>query len=157
MLLKGDDEMSLAEKITEDVKIAMKNQDKEKLNVIRMVKSAIQLAKIEAKHDLSDEEVIDVISKQIKMRKDSIVEFEKASRTDLAENYRKEIEILKQYMPEPLSIEKVKEIIDNAFDKIKPTSPKQMGLIMKEVTPQVKGKFDMGEVSKIIKEKLSGN
>ncbi len=149
--------MSLAEKITEDVKVAMKNQDKEKLNVIRMVKSAIQLAKIEAKHDLSDEEVIDVISKQIKMRKDSIVEFEKASRTDLAENYRKEIEILKEYMPEPLSIEKVKEIIDAAFDKIKPTSPKQMGLIMKEVTPQVKGKFDMGEVSKIIKEKLSGN
>ena len=149
--------MSLAERITEDVKIAMKNQDKEKLNVIRMVKSAIQLAKIEAKHDLSDEEVIDVISKQIKMRKDSIVEFEKASRTDLAENYRKEIEVLKEYMPEQLSIEKVKEIIDNAFDKIKPTSPKQMGLIMKEVTPQVKGKFDMGEVSKIIKEKLSGN
>ncbi len=149
--------MSLAEKITEDVKVAMKNQDKEKLNVIRMVKSAIQLAKIEAKHDLSDEEVIDVISKQIKMRKDSIVEFEKASRTDLAENYRKEIEILKEYMPEPLSIEKVKEIIDAAFDKIKPTSPKQMGLIMKEVTPQVKGKFDMGEVSKIIKEKLSSN
>lgn len=157
MLLKGDDEMSLAERITEDVKIAMKNQDKEKLNVIRMVKSAIQLAKIEAKHDLSDEEVIDVISKQIKMRKDSIVEFEKASRTDLAENYRKEIEILKEYMPEPLSIEKVKEIIDNAFDKIKPTSPKQMGMIMKEVTPQIKGKFDMGEVSKIIKEKLSSN
>lgn len=149
--------MSLAEKITEDVKVAMKNQDKEKLNVIRMVKSAIQLAKIEAKHDLSDEEVIDVISKQIKMRKDSIVEFEKASRTDLAENYRKEIEVLKEYMPEPLSIEKVKEIIDAAFDKIKPTSPKQMGLIMKEVTPQVKGKFDMGEVSKIIKEKLSSN
>ena len=149
--------MSLAERITEDVKIAMKNQDKEKLNVIRMVKSAIQLAKIEAKHDLSDEEVIDVISKQIKMRKDSIVEFEKASRTDLAENYRKEIEILKEYMPEQLSIEKVKEIIDNAFDKIKPTSPKQMGLIMKEVTPQIKGKFDMGEVSKIIKEKLSSN
>ena len=149
--------MSLAEKITEDVKVAMKNQDKEKLNVIRMVNSAIQLAKIEAKHDLSDEEVIDVISKQIKMRKDSIVEFEKASRTDLAENYRKEIEVLKEYMPEPLSIEKVKEIIDAAFDKIKPTSPKQMGLIMKEVTPQVKGKFDMGEVSKIIKEKLSSN
>lgn len=157
MLLKGDDEMSLAERITEDVKIAMKNQDKEKLNVIRMVKSAIQLAKIEAKHDLSDEEVIDVISKQIKMRKDSIVEFEKASRTDLAENYRKEIEILKEYMPEQLSIEKVKEIIDNAFVKIKPTSPKQMGMIMKEVTPQIKGKFDMGEVSKIIKEKLSSN
>ena len=150
MLLKGDDEMSLAERITEDVKIAMKNQDKEKLNVIRMVKSAIQLAKIEAKHDLSDEEVIDVISKQIKMRKDSIVEFEKASRTDLAENYRKEIEILKEYMPEPLSIEKVNEIIYNAFDKIKPTSPKQMGMIMKET----KGKINPKIAMEILKDNL---
>ena len=95
--------MTLAERINDDVKTAMKSQDKEKLNVIRMVKSAIQLAKIEAKHDLSDEEVIDVISKQIKMRKDSIVEFEKASRTDLAEAYKREIDILSEYMPEPLS------------------------------------------------------
>ena len=67
--------MSLAERITEDVKVAMKNQDKEKLNVIRMAKGAIQLAKVSLKHELSDEEVIDVISKQIKMRKDSIEEF----------------------------------------------------------------------------------
>ena len=147
--------MTLAERINDDVKAAMKNQEKEKLNVIRMVKSAIQLAKIEAKHDLSDEEVIDVISKQIKMRKDSIVEFEKASRTDLAENYQREIDILNEYMPEPLSREEVDKIIEEAFAKINPTSPKQMGLIMKEVTPIVKGKFDMGEVSKIIREKLN--
>lgn len=155
MLPKGDEIMTLAEKINEDVKTAMKNQDKEKLNVIRMVKSAIQLAKIEAKHDLSDDEVVDVISKQIKMRKDSIIEFKKASRDDLAENYQKEIEVLQEYMPEPLSLEEVEKVIDEAFEKIKPTSPKQMGLIMKEVTPKVKGKFDMGEVSKIIKEKLN--
>ena len=155
MLPKGDEIMTLAEKINEDVKTAMKNQDKEKLNVIRMVKSAIQLAKIEAKHDLSDDEVVDVIAKQIKMRKDSIIEFKKASRDDLAENYQKEIEILQEYMPEPLSLEEVEKVIDEAFEKIKPTSPKQMGLIMKEVTPKVKGKFDMGEVSKIIKEKLN--
>ena len=147
--------MTLAEKINDDVKTAMKNQDKEKLNVIRMVKSAIQLAKIEAKHDLSDEEVIDVISKQIKMRKDSIVEFEKASRTDLAENYKREIDILNEYMPEPLAKEEVEKIIEEAFAKINPTSPKQMGLIMKEVTTLVKGKFDMGEVSKMIREKLN--
>ena len=147
--------MTLAERINDDVKTAMKSQDKEKLNVIRMVKSAIQLAKIEAKHDLSDEEVIDVISKQIKKRKDSIVEFEKASRTDLAEAYRREIDILSEYMPEPLSKEEVEKIIEEVFVKINPTSPKQMGLIMKEVTPLVKGKFDMGEVSKMIREKLN--
>ena len=147
--------MTLAERINDDVKTAMKSQDKEKLNVIRMVKSAIQLAKIEAKHDLSDEEVIDVISKQIKMRKDSIVEFEKASRTDLAEAYKREIDILSEYMPEPLSKEEVEKIIEEVFVKINPTSPKQIGLIMKEVTPLVKGKFDMGEVIKMIREKLN--
>ena len=147
--------MTLAERINDDVKTAMKSQDKEKLNVIRMVKSAIQLAKIEAKHDLSDEEVIDVISKQIKMRKDSIVEFEKASRMDLAEAYKREIDILSEYMPEPLSKEEVEKIIEEVFVKINPTSPKQIGLIMKEVSPLVKGKFDMGEVSKMIREKLN--
>lgn len=147
--------MDLTLKINEDLKEAMKNKDKEKLNVIRMVKSAIQLAKIELKHDLTDEEVIDVIAKQIKMRKDSISEFSKANRDDLVSQYEKEIDILNNYMPEQLSIEEVMNLIDEAFVKVKPTSAKQMGMIMKEVTPKVKGKFDMGEVSKIIKEKLS--
>ena len=147
--------MDLTLKINEDLKEAMKNKDKEKLNVIRMVKSAIQLAKIELKHDLTDEEVIDVIAKQIKMRKDSISEFSKANRDDLVSQYEKEIDILNNYMPEQLSIEEVMNLIDEAFVKVKPTSAKQMGMIMKEVTPNVKGKFDMGEVSKIIKEKLN--
>ena len=147
--------MSLVEQINEDVKTAMKNQDKEKLNVIRMVKSALQLAKINLKHDLSDEEVIDVIDKQIKMRNDSIEEFKKAERTDLIEQYEKEINILKTYMPEQLSLSEVTEIINKAFEEIKPTSPKEMGLIMKEVTPKVKGRYDMKEVSSIIKERLN--
>ncbi|MBQ8681577.1 MAG: GatB/YqeY domain-containing protein [Bacilli bacterium] len=147
--------MSLIEKINEDMKVAMKSQDKETLNVIRMVKSAVQMAKIELKHDLSDEEVVDVVSKQIKMRKDSIAEFSKASRDDLVEQYQSEIEILNKYMPEQLSIEEVNKIIDEAFATINPTSQKQMGLIMKEVNPKLRGKFDMGEVSKIIRDKLS--
>lgn len=147
--------MSLVEKINNDMKTAMKNQDKETLSVIRMLKSAVQLAAIEKKHDLTDEEVVDVLSKQIKMRKDSVVEFTKANREDLANQYNKEIEILMTYMPEQLSKEAVIEIIDSLIKEINPTSQKQMGLIMKEVTPKVKGKFDMGEVSKIIKEKLS--
>lgn len=147
--------MSLVEKINNDMKLAMKSQDKEKLNVIRMVKSAVQLAKIELKHDLSDEEVVDVVAKQIKMRKDSMEEFTKAKRMDLVEQYQHEVEILNEYMPEQLSQEEVIKIIDKVFEEIQPTSPKQMGLIMKEVSPKVRGKFDMGEVSKIIKEKLS--
>ena len=147
--------MSLVTKINDDMKLAMKSQDKEKLSVIRMLKSAIQLVAIEKKHDLSDEEVIDVLSKQIKMRKDSIEEFLKANRADLVNQYSSEIDVIMSYMPEQLDINDVTKIIDDAFNMVNPTSAKQMGLIMKEVTPKVKGKFDMGEVSKIIKEKLS--
>ena len=147
--------MTLVEIINEDMKLAMKSQDKDTLKVVRMIKSAVQLAKIELKHDLSDEEVVDVVAKQIKMRKDSIVEFAKASRNDLVEEYSREIDILNKYMPEQLTKEEVEKIIDEAFLLINPSSQKQMGLIMKEVNPKVRGKFDMGEVSKIIKDRLS--
>lgn len=147
--------MNLNDRIMNDLKESMKNKDSFKLSVIRMVKGAIQLEKINKKRDLTDEEVIDVISKQIKLRKDSINEFTKAGRNDLVENTQKEVEILNEYMPEQLSSEEVNKIIDEAFAKVNPTSQKDMGLIMKEVTPKVKGKSDMGEVSRIIKEKLS--
>lgn len=147
--------MSLVEQINEDVKTAMKEQDKEKLSVIRMVKSALQMAKINLKHDLSDEEAIDVIDKQIKMRNDSITEFEKAGREDLAKQYKKEIDVLKTYMPEELSLDDVTKIIDEAFKEINPTSQKEMGLIMKTVSPKVKGRYNMKEISDIIKNKLS--
>ncbi len=147
--------MSLVEKVNEDLKEFMKAKDKDSLNVIRMLKSAIQMSKIELKHDLSDSEVIDVISKQIKMRKDSIAEFVKASRDDLANQYQKEIDILSKYMPEALSLDEVNKIIDEVIEKVKPESIKQMGLIIKEVSPKVKGRFDMGEISKIVKDKLS--
>lgn len=146
--------MSLNEKINNDLKEAMKDKNKEKLSVIRMLKSAIQLAKIELKHDLSDDEIIGVISKQIKMRKESIKEFEKAGRDDLREQYQLEVDILNTYMPLQMSLEEVMVIIDKAFDEIKPNDKKQMGLIIKEVSPKVKGRYDMGEVSKIIKDKL---
>ena len=147
--------MNLNDRIMNDLKEAMKSKDSFKLGVIRMVKGAIQLEKINKKRDLNDEEVIDVISKQIKLRKDSINEFEKAGRNDLADTTKKEVEVLNEYMPEQLSSEEVNKIIDEAFAKVNPTSQKDMGLVMKEVTPKVKGKADMGEVSKIIKEKLS--
>lgn len=146
--------MNLNDRINEDLKNAMKEKDNFKLGVIRMVKGAIQLSKINLKHELSDEEVVDVISKQIKMRKDSIKEFTSAGRNDLAEQNQKEIDLLNQYMPEQLSEDEIIQIIEEAFEKVNPTSQKQMGLIMKEVSPKLKGKADMGEVNKIIKSKL---
>ena len=147
--------MTLNERINSDMVSYMKSKDSFSLGVVRMVKGAIQLEKINLKRDLNDEEVIAVIAKQIKMRNDSISEFTKAGRTDLVDQYQKEIEILNNYMPEQLTEEEVNKIIDEAFSKINPTSAKEMGLIMKEVSPKLKGRADMGKVNSIIKEKLS--
>ena len=146
--------MTLLEQINNDMISYMKNKDSFSLGVVRMVKGAIQLEKINKKRDLTDEEVVAVIAKQIKMRNDSITEFSKATRTDLVEQYQNEITLLEGYMPEQLSIEEIKKIIDEAFTKVNPTSSKDMGLIMKEVSPKLKGKADMSNVSTIIKEKL---
>ena len=142
-------------KILEDLKSAMKAQDKEKLSVIRMIKAAVQMDELNKKHELSDDEVIAIIAKQIKSRKEAILEFEKANRNDLVEQNQKEIEILNTYMPEQLSEEEINKVIEDAFNEVNPTAPSDMGKIMKVVTPKLKGKADMGLVSKIIKEKLS--
>ena len=147
--------MALLEQISNDLKEAMKSKDKEKLNVIRSLKSAVGLKKIELKHELNDEEIIDVIAKQVKMRKESIVEFTKGKRDDLIEQYQKEIDVLKGYLPEQISKEEAIKIIEEAFDKIKPENNKQMGLIMKEVSSKLKGVFDMKEASNIIREKFN--
>ena len=147
--------MTLTEKINNDMITYMKNKDSFSLGVLRMVKGAIQLEKINLKRELNDDEVIAVISKQIKLRNDSINEFEKANRTDLVEQNKKEISILNTYMPPELSTDEVNKIIDEAFDTINPTSSKDMGLVMREVSPKLKGRTDMARVNTIIKEKLS--
>ncbi len=140
--------------ILEDLKLAMKNQDKERLSVIRMVKGSIQMSELNKKHELSDEEVIDVISKEIKSRKDSINEFKKGSREDLVQKTQSEIDILSEYLPKQLTEEELNEIINKVFDEVKPESSKDMGKIMKTLKPKVNGKTDMGLVSKIVKEKI---
>lgn len=145
----------MREQILNDLMTAMKSQDKEKLLVIRSVKSAMQLEEINLKRNLNDDEVIGVITKQIKTRKDSIVEFEKGNRQDLIDATKKEIEILQAYLPEQLTEEELNKIIDDVFTKVNPTSPKDMGKIMSAITPLVKGKADMKEVSNKIKEKLN--
>lgn len=145
----------MREQILNDLIAAMKSQDKEKLLVIRSVKSAMQLEEINLKRNLNDDEVISVITKQIKTRKDSIIEFEKGNREDLIEATKKEIDILQNYLPEQLTEEELNKIIDDVFASVKPTSPKDMGKIMSTITPLVKGKTDMKEVSNKIKERLN--
>lgn len=146
--------MELLEKFNKDMVTAMKEQDKERLTVLRMVKGAMQLEHINNKKEMNEELLIDCVGKQIKMRNDSIQEFEKAGRQDLADKTKGEVTILNDYLPVQLTEEEVNAVIDEAFAKVNPTSAREMGLIMREVTPKLKGKADMKKVSEIIKAKL---
>lgn len=142
------------EKIAEDLKLAMKNSDKFKLSVLRMLKSALQLDSISKKHELSDEEVMSVIKKQVKTRKDSISEFAKYDKTEEIAKLEQEIEILNAYLPEEMTAEEISKIIDQVFEEINPTSMKDMGLIMKELNTRITN-ADMSLVSKMVKERLN--
>ncbi len=144
----------LLDKINEDLKDAMRGKDALTLSVIRMLKGDIQLKKI-SKGNIDDDDIIAIISKQIKMRKDAIEQFSKANRQDLVTQNEQEIDILTKYLPEQLDESEVIKIIDEAFAKINPTSNKDMGIIMREVSSKVKGRFDMQKVSAIIKSKLN--
>lgn len=153
--MKTKGSVIVLEKLKKDMVEAMKNQEKERLMVIRMVKAAMQQEHIDHKRELDDDLLIDVINKQIKMRTDSINEFEKANRLDLVEKNKRELEVLKQYLPEQLSQEEIVSIIDEVFDQLQPTGKKDMGKIMKEITPKLKGRANMREVSTMINERLN--
>ena len=146
--------MSLREQILNDIKESMKNQDKETLSVVRMVKGAIQLEEIDKKRELTDDEVVGVISKQIKQRKDANSEFEKGNRQDLIEKNKSEISILNRYMPEQLDSSEVEKIIDDKIRELGISDQKGMGLLMKELNGLLKGKADISMVSSIVKQKL---
>ena len=148
-------EIKMKERILVDLKNAMKNQNKDLLNVVRMVKGAIQLEEIKVQHVLNDDEVITIIAREIKTRKESIKEFEKGGRTDLVEKTEKEIELLNKYMPEQLSEEEIIKTVNDVFDELKPSSVSDMGKIMGKLTPILKGKADLGLVNKIVREKLN--
>ena len=142
------------EQIKKDLMTAMKEQDKFKLSVLRMLKSALTEAEINKKSTLTDDEVLNIIKKQVKVRTASLEEYKKYNRLDLANELEKEIEILKAYLPEELSHEELNKIIDEVFDNLKPASIKDMGKVIKELSNIVGARADMSEVSKIVKEKL---
>ena len=141
-------------KIAEDLKLAMKSGDKFKLSVLRMLKSALQLESISKKHELSDDEVLSVIKKQVKTRKDSIEEFKKYGKDEEVAKLEQEIEILNAYLPEEMTEEEITKVIDEVFNDLKPTSMKEMGMVMKELNTKITN-ADMSLVSKLVKERLS--
>lgn len=144
----------MVEQLEKDMIEAMKNKEKERLTVIRMVKAALKQEQIDHKKEVNDDLLVDVVNKQIKMRKDSIQEFEKGGRQDLVSATEEEIKVLMKYLPEQLSPEEVDKIIDEIFTEVQPSGPKDMGKVMKEAQAKLKGKTDMKAVSDKIREKL---
>ena len=146
--------MDLVKMLDAEIISAMKEKNTVKLNTLRGVKAAMKIQNIDHKKEINDELLIDVVTKEIKTRKESIKDFEKGNRQDLIDKTQEEIDILAVYLPEQLSDEEISAIIDKVFEEVKPSSIKDMGAVMGKVTPLVKGKADMGKVSSIIRDKL---
>jgi uncharacterized protein len=142
------------DKVNSDLVASMKAQDKFKTSVLRMLKASIMNEKIAKQRDLTDDEVLNVIKKNVKMRKDAKDEYEKYSRNDLALNLSKEIDILNTYLPKELSEDELSKIIDDLIMELKPDGLKGMGMIIKAVSAKCGTAADMGLVSKLVKEKL---
>lgn len=149
--------MSLKEQLMEDMKAAMKAKEagKTALSVIRMVRASIRNTEIDDKKDLNDEEVLQILLKEVKMRHDSLEEFRKANRMDLVEQIEAELEILKKYLPEPLSEAELKEIVQQAVTEAKAETVKDMGKVMALVMPRVKGRADGKAINTLVRQCLN--
>ena len=145
----------MLEKVNSDLVTAMKEQDKFTLSVLRMLKSAIIYEQTNGeKHELTDDDIMSVIKKQVKTRKTSMEEYLSYDRKDLADNLQKEIDILSKYLPEELSDEELEKIIDETIKELNPDGMKGMGLVIKTVGSKCGAAADMKKVSSIVREKL---
>lgn len=148
--------MSLKDRITEDMKSAMKAKNTARLGAIRLLLAAIKQKEVDERIQLDDAQVIAVIEKMLKQRKDSITQYEAAKRQDLADAEKFEAEVLSAYMPQALGADEVAAIVAKAVADSGAKIPADMGKVMALVKPQIAGRADMGEVSKLVKAKLSG-
>ncbi|MFA5524827.1 MAG: GatB/YqeY domain-containing protein [Tissierellales bacterium] len=146
--------MSLKVRLMEELKISMKNGDKLRKNVITMVRAAIKQIEVDSRIELNDEAIIDVISKQVKQKKDAIEDFEKGQRQDLVELTKNEIDILLNYLPQQLTESELDEIVKAAIQEVGAISIKDMGKIMSNVMPKIKGRADGSMVNSIVKQYL---
>jgi len=148
--------MSLKNRVLQDMKEAMKARDQLRLSTLRLLVSEIKNREIDAKGELKDEDILALIQKAVKQRQDSIAQYEKGGRQDLAEKEKAEMEILKAYLPEELSKEAILKIIDQAIAATGASSPKEMGRVMREVMPRVKGRADGKLVNELVRKRLAG-
>ena len=146
--------MSLKEKLQEDLKSSMRNKDTVKKSVVTLIRASIKQYEVDNRVELDDEGIIDIISKQLKQRKDALTEFEKAGREDLVSETNAEIEVLKEYLPQQLSEEELNEIVISTISEVGATSMKDMGKIMSAIKPKVKGRADGKLINELVKKNL---
>jgi len=147
--------MSLEERLAEEMKQALKSSDKLRLSTIRMIRSALKNKEIELRKKLEDEEVVKVIQVMVRKGEESVEQFQIGGRMDLVEKEKKEIEVLKSFLPQPLSQEEILKIIDQSIQETQASSLKDIGKVMKSVIPKIGGKADGKLVNQLVKERLS--
>src|SRR6056297_57688 len=146
--------MGLKKQIKEDLNKALKAKEKGKVSVLRMVNAEIKNEEIDKKEDLTDEDIIKIIFKELKKRKEGLEEFKKAGRDLIVKKEEKQIQILEDYLPEQMSKEEIEELVEKVIEETRAEGMSDMGKSMKEIMPKVKGKADGKIVNSIVKEKL---
>jgi len=147
--------MNLDERLIEEMKQAMKSNDKLKLSTIRMIRSASKNKEIELRKKLEDEDIVKVIQVMVRKGEESVEQFQTGGRLDLVEKEKREIDILKSFLPQPLSQEEISKIIDQSIYETQASSLKDIGKVMKSVMPKIGGKADGKLINQLVKERLS--
>lgn len=148
--------MSIKNQITNDLKDAMRAQDKSRVIVLRLITAAIKQVEVDERIEVDETRLLVILSKLLKQRQESITQFKAASRDDLVKQEQYEIEIIQKYLPQPLPEEKLNEIIEKALSSVDAKSMADMGKVMAILKPELQGRADMAKVSSIIKDKLTG-
>ncbi|PAB58933.1 GatB/YqeY domain-containing protein [Anaeromicrobium sediminis] len=144
--------MTLQEKLMADLKDAMKSKDKVKKSVITMIRASIKQFEVDNRAEMTDQQILEIMFKQVKQKRDAIVEFTKGNREDLVEEAKAEIEVIMNYLPKQLTEDEIRVLVKEAVEAVGATSPKDMGKLMGALMPKVKGKADGKVVNKIVRE-----
>lgn len=147
--------MTLIERLKDEQKIAMKAKEKARLGTIRLIMAAIKQQEVDNRITLDDEQILAVLTKMVKQRRDSVTQYQKANRQDLADVELAEIAVLDEFMPTPLSEEEITSLVKDAIQEANATSMQDMGNIMAILRPKVQGRADMGKVSQLVKTNLA--
>lgn len=146
----------LKQRIQDDMKVAMKAADKRRLGTVRLILAAIKQREVDERMELDDTQILAVLDKMVKQRRDSIEQYTKADREDLAEQERYEVGVCQQYLPEALAEDELIALVNAAIATTGAASMRDMGKVMGEIKPKAQGRADMGAVSKLVKQRLTG-